>query len=103
MGTRMALINMILKLSLAFSLIAAAQGFQCYVCDSIIGDECNDSDKPGQLQDCPENQQNGCYISEVLTSTEHAVVTRGCTALDDENQYKCEIHKVGNHAFTFCN
>jgi len=99
----MALINnMILKLSLALTLITAAQGFQCYVCESIIAGECNNSDKPGQLQDCPENEQNGCFISEITTSN-NISVTKGCTSLSDENQYKCEIHTVGTHEFVFCN
>merc|ERR1719341_1406561 len=100
----MTLPHMILKLFVALTVISGAHGFKCYVCDSITGDNCDDSaDNPGQLTVCPQDRQHGCFISEVIAGEGKAIVTRGCTALDQEDQYKCEVHTVGAHAYTFCN
>merc|ERR1719186_8765 len=98
-------LKMIFQVSLALSFLSAAHGLQCYVCESIMGNECDDTaDKPGELQDCPADRQNGCFISEVgIGHSGKSTVTRGCTALDNEDAYKCEVHTVGTNAFTFCN
>ena len=39
-----------------------------------------------------------CHISTiaVLMGEDKTVVTRGCTALADENHYKCDMHTAGN-------
>ena len=53
----------------------------------------------------------------VLMGDDKTVVTRGCTALENEDLYKCDMHTAGNQAsgngdkrktspfqvFTFCN
>ena len=31
-----------------------------------------------------------------MTSADYTLVTRGCTALTDDNEYKCEHDTVGN-------
>merc|ERR1712215_66670 len=95
---------MFYKLVLVCCVITTSIALQCYKCDSIVsGDDCNDSaENPGQLTECPENENKGCFISEVLAG-ETAVVTRGCTGLDSEDEYKCEVHIAGEHALTFCN
>ena len=36
------------------------------------------------------------FTIAVLMGEDKAVVTRGCTALDDENLYKCDMHSAGN-------
>ena len=36
------------------------------------------------------------YTIAVLMGEDKAVVTRGCTALDNEELYKCDMHSAGN-------
>jgi len=82
--------------------IALAHGLKCYTCESMV-DDCDDtSDHPGKLQECPADKNNGCFMTEVITG-DTSEMTRGCTDLVNEDAYKCEVHTVGGHAFTFCN
>ena len=89
------------------------------MCDSILTpNDCDDTDEhPGKIQDCPADKQNGCFIneSEIHFSCIHyyntltcyntlsvlidykSKVVRGCTALDHEDEYKCEVHSAGSH------
>merc|ERR1712002_865101 len=106
MGTvyGMSLPNIFLTIFLSFQLISTSAGLKCYVCDSITGDSCDDtSDRPGKLQICPQDRNAGCFMSEVIAGEGKTTVSKGCTALDDDEMYKCEVHTVGGHAFTFCN
>ena len=36
------------------------------------------------------------YTIAVLMGEDKAVVTRGCTALANEDLYKCDMHSAGN-------
>jgi len=95
---------MYLKIGIFVALLAEAHGLQCYTCESIGDQDCDASaEKPGKLDTCPENKQAGCFISEIVTGVDKVVVSKGCTALDREDEYKCEIHRAGTHIFTFCN
>jgi len=83
-----------------------SDGLQCYKCDSAVDglEACNDeAANTGELVTCPPQEAKGCYIGEVLMGEDKAVVTRGCTALDNEELYKCDMHSAGNQIFTFCN
>jgi len=82
------------------------EGLQCYKCDSAVDGlaACNDeAANPGELVMCPPQEAKGCFIGEVLMGEDKTIVTRGCTALADENHYKCDMHTAGNQVFTFCN
>jgi len=83
-----------------------SEGLQCYKCDSAVDglDACNDSpSNMGELVTCPPQEAKGCFIGEVLMGDDKTVVTRGCTALENEDLYKCDMHTAGNQVFTFCN
>jgi len=97
--------QVLLNIFLSGLLFPTVSGLQCYVCDSVKpGDNCDDSEEnPGQLQDCPAEANSGCFIGEVIAGEEHVVVQRGCIALQNEDEYKCEVKTVGGHAYTFCN
>jgi len=100
----MSLHNLVLAICISVLFISSVSGLKCYVCDSILGgDDCDDSaDRPGKLQVCPQDRNAGCYMSEVIAG-DGAVVSKGCTALANEDEYKCEVNTVGGHALTFCN
>eukprot|EP00090_Calanus_glacialis_P009025 TRINITY_DN1735_c0_g1_i1.p1 TRINITY_DN1735_c0_g1~~TRINITY_DN1735_c0_g1_i1.p1 ORF type:complete len:228 (-),score=41.29 TRINITY_DN1735_c0_g1_i1:123-806(-) len=98
---------MFAKTSIIVMSLAVVYGKQCYECDSMTSNCTAAADHPGDLKTCPENRNNGCYISQILTGDEEGelkvIVSRGCTAEDKDDEFKCDVHRAGSHMFTFCN
>jgi len=92
-----------LQVFILFSLFLGTYGLQCYVCESLSGDEtsCATEDNPGNMTTCPDDRSQGCFLTQT-SSASGTIDIRGCTDVTDEEQYKCVEHLAGETKYTSC-